>query len=105
MKEDFLKTCTYMQGSYTEEDAFEKLRKEIERLEDDMAPGQPANRIFYLALPPQIFMAVTTNIKRICLSSRSVNCVHVILQVYSTLDIVHVHTTMSCLVRCTKMTS
>eukprot|EP00117_Sycon_ciliatum_P010147 scpid47189/ scgid12164/ Glucose-6-phosphate 1-dehydrogenase X len=73
MKENFLKTCTYMPGSYTDGAAFEKLNAEMSRLEDEMAPEQPANRIFYLALPPQIFMAVTANVKKACMSTTGYN--------------------------------
>ena len=68
MKTNFLEMCSYVQGSYTEVSAFQTLNSEIERLEDEMAPEQPANRIFYLALPPQIFMGVTANVKQVCLS-------------------------------------
>jgi glucose-6-phosphate 1-dehydrogenase len=63
---EFWAMNTYVRGSYTEKDAFEKLNVEIVKLE---AGHKKANRLFYLALPPSVFAPVTSNIKLCCMSS------------------------------------
>ena len=62
----FFKANHYVQGSYTEASAYQNLDVELKKLEN----GLKANRIFYLALPPSVFMPVTENIKKCCMSSR-----------------------------------
>eukprot|EP00795_Rhopilema_esculentum_P002043 gene2043-17609_t len=65
----FFKANYYVQGSYTEASAYQNLDVELKKLEN----GLKANRIFYLALPPSVFMPVTENIKKCCMSSSGYN--------------------------------
>lgn len=62
----FFKVNHYVQGSYTDGGAFENLNVELRKLEN----GSKANRIFYLALPPSVFMPVTENLSKFCMSKR-----------------------------------
>jgi len=62
--DSFFKVNHYVQGSYTDENAFKNLDTELKKLEN----GLKANRIFYLALPPSVFMPVTEHLKKFCMS-------------------------------------
>lgn len=62
--------CSYVNGPYDKVEGFERLNKALLKIEDESAPGKPANRVFYLALPPSVFMPVTENIKAACMSQR-----------------------------------
>ena len=64
--DSFFKVNYYVQGSYSDDGAFKNLDAELKKLEN----GLKANRIFYLALPPSVFMPVTENIKKFCMSER-----------------------------------
>jgi glucose-6-phosphate 1-dehydrogenase len=54
----FLQRCYYRSGNYDDESRVAEIYKEISRMEHKAAPGQPVNRLFYFAIPPEIF-AVT----------------------------------------------
>ena len=54
----------YVAGGYDAKRDFEILNQEISRFEK-----RPANRLFYLALPPSVFATVTTHLKENCMSS------------------------------------
>ena len=62
--DEFFERNQYVQGSYSEESAFEKLNEVMLKTEGNLK----GNRIFYLALPPSVFMPVTDNLKKICMS-------------------------------------
>lgn len=62
-KEDFLKLCTYVPGAYDQDEAFENLNKEMEKIEK--GAKQP-NRVFYMALPPNVFTVVAAGLKKNC---------------------------------------
>lgn len=57
--ERFLSQCFYVAGAYDSVDSFHELRREAERLEE----GQPTNRVFYMAIPPFIFLDVARSLK------------------------------------------
>ena len=63
--EKFWAINTYVQGSYTEESAFQNLNSEISKIESGKEAG---NRLFYLALPPSVFASVTKHIRKTCMS-------------------------------------
>lgn len=65
--EEFWKLNTYFAGGYDSRKDFELLNQEIERHEPN---SSIANRLFYLALPPSVFEAVTVNLKNTCLAKR-----------------------------------
>lgn len=56
----FLKLCSYQDGQYDKDQDFQVLEKAIEKLEK--ASGATA-RLFYMALPPSVFIPVATSIK------------------------------------------
>ena len=56
--ENFLNRCHYFIGSYDNEEDFAQLDKNLRKLE-----GKPANRIFYFAIPPSIFLKVANSIQ------------------------------------------
>ncbi|KAJ8679071.1 hypothetical protein QAD02_014858 [Eretmocerus hayati] len=65
--EEFWKLNYYVAGSYDAEADFVELNRRIESLE----VGQPrANRLFYLALPPSVFEAVTVHIRHTCMAQK-----------------------------------
>eukprot|EP00794_Sanderia_malayensis_P006121 gene6121-6825_t len=61
----FFHANQYVQGSYTDGSAFQNLDAELKKLEN----GLKGNRIFYLALPPSVFMPVTENISKYCMNA------------------------------------
>ncbi|UYV66391.1 G6PD [Cordylochernes scorpioides] len=52
----------YVSGGYDSDEDFQKLEKKLRELEGDL----PHNRLFYLALPPNLFTAVTTKLSQFC---------------------------------------
>ncbi|XP_071960032.1 glucose-6-phosphate 1-dehydrogenase-like isoform X1 [Antedon mediterranea] len=67
--DEFFKQNRYVKGSYKEEDGFEHLDDVLTAIEDKKK-DKPANRLFYLALPPSVFKDVTKHIKAKCMSKR-----------------------------------
>jgi len=63
--DDFWNVNSYVAGSYDQRRDFELLAQECASFEKQ---GCPANRLFYLALPPSVFEPVTTQIKETCMS-------------------------------------
>ncbi|KAE9034020.1 Glucose-6-phosphate 1-dehydrogenase [Phytophthora rubi] len=71
-KEAFLAKCIYRSGSYDSAEDVGKVSKEMETLET--AQGSPvANRLFYFAIPPTVFVPIGTSIKQAALTSRGWN--------------------------------
>eukprot|EP01060_Flectonema_neradi_P006696 TRINITY_DN1457_c0_g1_i1.p1 TRINITY_DN1457_c0_g1~~TRINITY_DN1457_c0_g1_i1.p1 ORF type:complete len:533 (+),score=106.31 TRINITY_DN1457_c0_g1_i1:64-1662(+) len=62
MIDSFLTNCEYTSGSYSDEKAYSK-----------MANMMGENRLFYLALPPSVFVDAAKNIKHVCTSSKGFN--------------------------------
>ncbi|WFD08523.1 hypothetical protein MVES1_003899 [Malassezia vespertilionis] len=71
-KEGFLKICKYIVGSYDEDAAFQGLTKEIEAHETKNG-GEDRNRLFYMALPPNVFTKVSAHLKKNCYSTNGTN--------------------------------
>lgn len=61
--DEFLKLCTYVQGSYSEDSAFAHLNEVLDEAESKM---EEKNRLFYLALPPSEFAPVCSHLKKEC---------------------------------------
>jgi len=59
--DEFFKLNSYVAGSYNKTEDFEKLNNEIKKLESAVGP---ANRLFYLALPPSVYEDVASHIQR-----------------------------------------
>ena len=58
----FKEFTTYVSGGYEDAESFEKLNAYLEEIESHYQTKE-CNRIFYLALPPSVFIAVARNIK------------------------------------------
>src|ERR1700761_610376 len=65
--EEQLKTfcgmCTYISGQYDQDESFINLRKHLEELEQGR---KETNRVFYMALPPSVFITVSQHLKKNC---------------------------------------
>jgi glucose-6-phosphate 1-dehydrogenase len=61
--EEFCGFCTYISGQYDKDESFIELRKHLEELEQGR---KETNRIFYMALPPSVFITVSQHLKRNC---------------------------------------
>lgn len=59
----FEKMCTYVSGQYDKDESFEELKKHLEEVEGKQ---EETNRIFYMALPPSVFIPVSQHLKKIC---------------------------------------
>ncbi|TFK28723.1 glucose-6-phosphate 1-dehydrogenase [Coprinopsis marcescibilis] len=67
--EAFKQSLTYVSGGYEDGESFEKLNEHLEGIESSYK-SKECNRIFYLALPPSVFIPVTKNIKDHCYVTR-----------------------------------
>ncbi|KAG6854770.1 hypothetical protein C0991_001197 [Blastosporella zonata] len=63
--QQFKDLSTYVSGSYDEGAAFDNLNKHLEEIESKYQ-SKECNRIFYLALPPSVFVPVAQNLKEHC---------------------------------------
>lgn len=70
--EEFKKLSTYLSGEYDKDEPFEKLNAELEKIEKEYQ-GDDRNRLFYLALPPSVFIPVAQNLKKNCHTKKGVN--------------------------------
>lgn len=59
---EFKNICTYIYGKYNNSDGFKKLLLHCKEIEDKC---QKQNRIFYMALPPDIFSSVSYYVKKL----------------------------------------
>ncbi|XP_058798902.1 glucose-6-phosphate 1-dehydrogenase-like, partial [Phymastichus coffea] len=62
--DEFWSLNAYISGSGTEDADYETIRKAIDEFED----GAEGNRLFYLAIPPTVFMNATSQIKRVAMA-------------------------------------
>eukprot|EP00300_Choanocystis_sp_HF-7_P017257 c19674_g1_i3.p1 GENE.c19674_g1_i3~~c19674_g1_i3.p1 ORF type:complete len:450 (+),score=98.14 c19674_g1_i3:1147-2496(+) len=62
----FLGQCTYVRGSYDKAESFVSLHRKIA-----LAESEPSIRIFYLALPPNVFLNVAGLVKENCMQSNA----------------------------------
>lgn len=70
--DEFKKLSTYVAGGYEDAESFVNLRKHLEEIETGYAT-RDVNRVFYLALPPSVFVPVAKNIKDCCYSAKGIN--------------------------------
>ncbi|PWY99184.1 putative ZWF1-glucose-6-phosphate dehydrogenase [Testicularia cyperi] len=71
-KEEFLKICKYISGQYDEDASFQNLNKEMEEIEGQLKHESPS-RLFYMALPPNVFTVVAKGLKKNCYSEKGHN--------------------------------
>jgi glucose-6-phosphate 1-dehydrogenase len=63
--EDFKALSTYVSGAYDKDEAFEVLNAHLGSIEAKYQTKE-RNRLFYLALPPSVFITVTEQLKKHC---------------------------------------
>lgn len=63
--DQFCKLCTYVSGQYDQDESFVNLNKHLEEVEQ-ARQGKEQNRVFYMALPPSVFITVSEQLKRNC---------------------------------------
>jgi glucose-6-phosphate 1-dehydrogenase len=61
--EKFVAFCSYISGQYDQDESFEVLKTHLEEVEEGR---KETNRIFYMALPPSVFIPVSRHLKKIC---------------------------------------
>jgi glucose-6-phosphate 1-dehydrogenase len=66
---EFCNFCTYVSGQYDQDESFVKLREHLEELEKGR---KETNRVFYMALPPSVFIPVSQHLKKICYPKRGI---------------------------------
>lgn len=60
---DFCALCTYVAGQYDDDKSFVDLLHHLEDLEKGR---KESNRVFYMALPPSVFITVSEHLKKNC---------------------------------------
>ena len=70
----FLKITDYTQGQYDQDESWKDLDKHLKELEQErgLEKGQK-NRLFYMALPPSVFLPVATGLSKFVYSSEGHN--------------------------------
>ncbi|TDH66907.1 hypothetical protein CCR75_008647 [Bremia lactucae] len=71
-KEAFLNKCIYRNGNYDSAEDVDKVSKEMESFEEVHGSNE-ANRLFYFAIPPTVFVPIGTSIKKAALTTRGWN--------------------------------
>ena len=66
---EFTNMCSYISGQYDQDESFEVLKKHLEELESGR---EETNRVFYMALPPSVFVPVSQRIKRVCYPKKGI---------------------------------
>ncbi|KAF7506953.1 hypothetical protein GJ744_011084 [Endocarpon pusillum] len=67
--ETFCETCTYLSGQYDQGEPFQELDKHLSEYEEGRPEG---NRVFYMALPPSVFIPVSQNLKKHCYPKKGI---------------------------------
>ncbi|KAH0839738.1 glucose-6-phosphate 1-dehydrogenase [Lanmaoa asiatica] len=70
--DEFKKLSTYVAGGYEDTESFVNLTRHLEGIEKAYVI-RDVNRVFYLALPPSVFVPVAKNIKDCCYSTKGIN--------------------------------
>jgi len=65
----FVELCSYVSGQYDQDDGFQALEKHLGELEEGRKEN---NRIFYMALPPSVFIPVSQHLKKICYPKKGI---------------------------------
>lgn len=71
-KKEFLGRCHYIAGQYDDDQSFRELNAKIVSLED-ARHSEHRHRVFYLALPPNVFVPVSGQLRKHCYSENNVN--------------------------------
>ncbi|TFY74457.1 hypothetical protein EWM64_g9555 [Hericium alpestre] len=71
--EEFKKISSYVSGGYEDDPSFENLEKVLRKVESETHKGRERHRLFYLALPPSVFLPVAANTKKHCYTTEGIN--------------------------------
>lgn len=75
--EAFAEDCSYVSGQYDKDESFKELQSHLEKIEKG---NKETNRIFYMALPPSVFITVSQHLKKICYPSGEKGIARVIIE-------------------------
>jgi len=67
---EFLKKCIYVAGQYDKDEDWKMLNSKIEELEQR---SSVVHRVFYMALPPTVYISSATGLKKCCYSTKGSN--------------------------------
>lgn len=70
--EEFKGFSTYVDGAYDTDEGFQKLNEYLNQLESKWQ-SKECHRLFYLALPPSVFIPVSEHLKKNCYSPKGIN--------------------------------
>ncbi|KAF9909715.1 Glucose-6-phosphate 1-dehydrogenase [Linnemannia zychae] len=70
MLDQFLDQCTYVSGVYDQDSGFQALEHELQRVEKETKTN---DRLFYMALPPSVFIPVANGLKKNCYTLKGIN--------------------------------
>jgi glucose-6-phosphate 1-dehydrogenase len=70
MLDQFLDQSTYVSGLYDQDSGFQALENELQRVENET---NISDRLFYMALPPSVFIPVANGLKRNCYTLKGIN--------------------------------
>jgi glucose-6-phosphate 1-dehydrogenase len=72
--DDFLKLCHYVSGQYDQDDSWKELDKYVSDLEEKQSfSKEQKNRLFYMALPPSVFVPVATGLRKFVYTEEGIN--------------------------------
>jgi len=61
--QEFLDMCIYRKGAYDSTEDVASVFEELEQKEEEIGQGGKANRLFYFAIPPSVFVPIGKSIK------------------------------------------
>ncbi|PWU87187.1 putative glucose-6-phosphate 1-dehydrogenase [Trypanosoma cruzi] len=78
---NFLRRISYMTGSYDRDEDFARLNERILRMEEAFqGPEKGGNRLFYLALPPSVFVGVCRGLSKGAMQKPELGWVRLIVE-------------------------
>jgi len=69
--DEFKSLSSYVAGSYDEDSAYQALEKHLKDIESKYE-GKERHRLFYMALPPSVFIPVAQGLKKNCYTTEGV---------------------------------
>ena len=92
---EFCDKCSYVSGHEGGDAAFQMLRAKLEELGQGK---KEQNRLFYMALPPSVFVPMAEGLKRFCYSERGVS--KIIVSLFTFFHLPHTLFASCCLSLC-----
>ncbi|KAI9014918.1 glucose-6-phosphate dehydrogenase [Gaertneriomyces semiglobifer] len=68
---EFLSRCTYISGQYDQDDSYRKLNEAVNNIQKKYKGAW--NRVFYMALPPSVFIPASQGLKKFVYSDKGTN--------------------------------